>query len=267
MFLLPKIIQFFHHSSPKVRESAIFCINQFLNIRCDILLMHFFDSFIAALYQHASDEAAEVRRRVCQSLVLVLDTRPEAIIPEIDNIVKFMLFCIQQEDETIALEACEFWLSFAELNELMEYLQPYVKELLPLLLRNMVYDQETIIMLESLNEDMSVPDNVQDIKPRHHKAKIHAQEVNETGSEQDEKSGRDNDESDYDEDDEDEDDFDMEWSVRKCSAATLDVLSVTFGDVLLPDLLPAIQENMLHPSWERRECGILALGAISEGIC
>jgi hypothetical protein len=44
-----------------------------------------------------------------------------------DNIVAFMLFCMEQtEDETLALEACEFWLSFAEQPELKDTLEGHV---------------------------------------------------------------------------------------------------------------------------------------------
>ena len=127
MFLLPKLIQHIEYPSAPVRASAIVCVNQFLSLQSEPLMMHFFDSFIQAIYQRASDTEPDVRKRVCQALALVLETRPEALLPQLDNIVTFMLYCMEQEDETVALEACEFWLSFAEQPELREHLDPYVQ--------------------------------------------------------------------------------------------------------------------------------------------
>ena len=127
----------------------------------------------------------------------------------------------------------------------------------------MVYDEESILMMEGLTEDASVPDNEQDIKPRHHKARTVTTAHDPNVPDSQTKPEPDQDESDYEEDDED---FDTEWSLRKCSAATLDVLAVTFGDDLLAAFLPLVQANLGSPSWESREAGILALGAVAEGI-
>lgn len=65
-----------------------------------------------------------------------------------------------------------------------------------------------------------MPDRVEDIKPRFHKTR------NQMG---------DNDENDGDPDDEDEDDDDsfIEWSLRKCAAASLDMLSGSSFKVFL----------------------------------
>lgn len=44
-FMIPKFLQFFKHSSPKVRSHAIACVNQFIMIRTQALMVHI-DSFI-----------------------------------------------------------------------------------------------------------------------------------------------------------------------------------------------------------------------------
>ena len=127
----------------------------------------------------------------------------------------------------------------------------------------MVYSEDSLFALEGLHEDASVPDKEESIKPRHHKARTVAleHEAEADTSNQPQQNDEDDDE-DYDED---EDDFDTEWTLRKCSAATLDVLSVTFSEDLLPQLLPLIQQSLANGSWEVREAGLLALGAIAEG--
>ena len=127
----------------------------------------------------------------------------------------------------------------------------------------MVYSEDSLFGLDGLHEDASVPDKEESIKPRHHKARTVALEHDPEANKANQPEQR-NSDDDYDED-EDEDDFDTEWTLRKCSAATLDVLSVTFADDLLPMLLPVIQQSLGSPSWEIREAGILALGAIAEG--
>lgn len=52
----------------------------------------------------------------------------------------------------------------------------------------------------------------------------------------------------------------------KCSAAALDVLANVFRDDLLPVLLPILKETLFSNDWEIKESGILALGAIAEGL-
>ncbi|VDK25160.1 unnamed protein product [Anisakis simplex] len=66
-------------------------------------------------------------------------------------------------------------------------------------------------------------------------------------------------------DDDIDDDSSTEWNLRKCSAASLDVLSGIFNDDFLPTLLPILKETLFHEDWLIKESGILALGAVAEG--
>ena len=56
-----------------------------------------------------------------------------------------------------------------------------------------------------------------------------------------------------------------EWTLRKCSAAALDVLASVYQTDILPSLLPQLKELLMSQDWKQKECGVLALGAISEG--
>lgn len=94
-------------------------------------------------------------------------------------------------------------------------------------------------------DDEHVPDTDQDIRPRHHKARMHG--------------GGDA------ESDDDDDDPMSDWNIRKCSAAALDQLSNVFRDEILPCVLPKLEEILFHNDWVYRESGILVLGAISDG--
>lgn len=45
---------------------------------------------------------------------MLLEVRADQLIPHMNNIVEYMLLRTQDKDETVALEACEFWLTLAE---------------------------------------------------------------------------------------------------------------------------------------------------------
>ena len=52
----------------------------------------------------------------------------------------------------------------------------------------------------------------------------------------------------------------------KCSAAALDVMSNVFREDMLVVVLPLIKQMLSSEEWEVKESGILALGAIAEGV-
>ncbi|CAB4483237.1 unnamed protein product [Rhizophagus irregularis] len=270
-YMIPKIITFFDSQHVKIRVYAVSCINQFILMRSNSLFIHI-DAFVAALFKRASDESPDVRKNVCQALVMLLEVRPDKLLPEIANVVEYMLFSTQDQDEQVALEACEFWLAFAEQEDLREHLRPFLPRIVPVLLKCMVYSEMDILTLGGDEDDTNVPDSEQDIKPRFHRAKTHTFERTESnggagGSDGDSTANVNREEEEEEEDDEDLDDDDIysEWNLRKCSAAALDVLATVFGNELLEILLPFLREQLFHQEWKHRECGILALGAVSEG--
>ena len=57
----------------------------------------------------------------------------------------------------------------------------------------------------------------------------------------------------------------MEWDLRKCAAAALDVPPMWFGVDLLNVLLILLKDKPWSSDWLQRESGILALGAMAEG--
>lgn len=59
-----------------------------------------------------------------------------------------MLMRTQDQDEAVALEACEFWLSLAEQHICKEALSPYLTRLVPVLVRGMKYSEIDIILLK-----------------------------------------------------------------------------------------------------------------------
>ena len=263
--LVPKFLTFFKHNHPKIRAYAISCINQFILARTPALMLNI-DNFIENLFHLASDDNTEVRKNVCRALVMLLETRMDRLIPHIHNIIEYMLMRTQDPDETIALEACEFWLSLSEQPICKETLTNHLSRLIPILMQRMRYSEVDIILLKGdVEEDDMIPDREEDIKPIFHRAKnVHIIKNDDETKNNNNLINEDdpNFEDDYDDND---DSSATDWNLRKCSAAALDVLASVFHDELLPIVLPILRETLFHQEWEVKEAAILALGAISEG--
>jgi hypothetical protein len=273
--MVPKFISFLGNENSKLRVYALLCLKQFTFIHSTALFAHV-DEYLSALFMLATDSHSDVRKNVCHTLVTLLEVRPDTLSPHINNIVDYMLHSTQEEDEAVALEACEFWLSFAEQDMLRDQLLPYLPRVIPILLKSMVYSDMDIMNLLD-EEDSNVPDREEDVKPRHYHAKQHehAQAGGDTNNRtngqaenapnQDDIDNDDEDDEDYDDEDDDDEDMMGEWNLRKCSAAAIDIVSNVFGNEILEVLLPPIKEKIYNQDWKERESGILALGAIAEG--
>jgi transportin-1 len=138
----------------------------------------------------------------------------------------------------------------------------------------MVYSETDLLNLGADADDSHVADKAEDMKPRFHRAKSHTFNMTEEQKaqlkQQQKAAGQavddDDDDSDFDDEDEDDDDdYSTEWTLRKCSAAALDVLANVFQNDILDHLLPLLKQLLSSQDWKQRECGILALGAIAEG--
>ena len=88
--LIPKFLQFFQHSSSKIRSHALACVNQFIISRTQALMIHI-DDFLQGLMHLASDDDAEVRKNVCRALVMLLDVRMDRLVPHMHNIIEVNL--------------------------------------------------------------------------------------------------------------------------------------------------------------------------------
>lgn len=78
----------------------------------------------------------------------------------------------QDEDEALALEACEFWPAFADSALDPALLAPHLPQLVPLLLRNMVYgefDEEVVDTEAAEAAGPGAPDADADVRPFHHR--------------------------------------------------------------------------------------------------
>lgn len=256
-----------NQNSGKIRSLAIHCINQFIPLQSQAVLVHL-DDFLQKLFELANDTSSEVRKNICTSFSLILEARPDKMLPHLDGVINYCLHLMQDSDEEVSLEACEFLLALSTAPESEEdkyIFKPKLKFILPILLQKMVYSEEEIFLMEMIDDkdDANVADRDEDIKPQNAKSKdSHVAATNNNSK----KEQRFNDDSDSEfDDDDDDDDLEIDqWSVRKCSAATLDVLSLNLPGEVLEIALPILQERIVSHEWPVREAAILAFGAISK---
>ena len=109
------------------------------------LVVHMND-YLQGLSQLANVNSSEdIRTLVCRSIVMLLSKRSEYIQPHFGPISEFMLTSTLDKSSVVALEACEFWLTFASLEEealnsdmLNMVQQQILPQLLPTLLKGML---------------------------------------------------------------------------------------------------------------------------------
>ncbi len=104
-YLIPKFLKYFRHTNAKIRSHAIACINQFITFKSQAL-MNNMDLFLENLFVLADDTDLEVRKNVCKALVMLLEVKIDKLMPHMNAIIQYMLLRTQDEDETVALEAC-----------------------------------------------------------------------------------------------------------------------------------------------------------------
>ena len=260
-YIIPRLLDIAGSPMPKVRALAIACLNAFIPQKSELLIASL-DAILEKLFRLANDPDPDVRRNLCRSFVLIVDTRPDKIRPHMDGLVDYM--CIQQrniDEPESALEAAEFWLAVSENDKMCASLQPYLKKIVPVLLDSMVYDEESVIRLSGDNSDADFEDRAEDLKPRFANAKMIKGFTNGHQS-----SGENLDEGEIEEDVDDDDlEVEEQWNLRKCSAAALDVLASSFHRLVFDIALEYLNNNLAHTEWPYREAAVLAMGAVAEG--
>ncbi|KAI7750159.1 hypothetical protein M8C21_003118 [Ambrosia artemisiifolia] len=241
MDALSKLFQSPHVS---LRKLALGSVNQFILLMPPVLFMSM-DTYLQGLFVLANDPSSEVRKLVCSAFVQLIEVRPSFLEPHLRNVIEYILQVNNDPDDEVSLEACEFWSAYCEAPLPPDNLRPFLPRLIPVLLSNMAYADDDESLLDA-EEDGSLPDRDQDLKPHFHSSRFH-------GS---------------DDAEDDDDDIVNIWNLRKCSAAALDMISNVFGDEILPTLMPFVQSKLSvldDSSWKEREAAVLALGAIAEG--
>ncbi|KAK0635712.1 armadillo-type protein [Bombardia bombarda] len=271
-FLLPKFIEATQSPLPKVRAQALTAINIFTPRKSQAMLTSV-DSLLQHLFHLSEDSVSDVRRQVCRAFVRLVETRPDKLLPHIGGLVDYIITQQKSEDEELACEAAEFWLSVGEHANLWQALRPYVDKIIPVLLQCMVYSPEDIGMLGGASDDEDEDDREEDIKPQFAKKNLKrnaggaSADAGENGNAFEKLASMEDEleEGEVDDLDDGDDNPDEKWTLRKCSAAALDVFARDFGGPVFTSILPYLQTNLKHADWPYREAAVLALGAVAEG--
>lgn len=268
--IIPKLMDFTSSGSPRVRSMALSTIHVFLPSRPQALIASL-DLFLSQLFQLASDTDTDVRRMVCQTFAQLVDFAPEKLVPHMEGLVNYII--MQQnnaEDPELALDAAEFWLVAGEQAKLQQPLAPHMPKIVPVLLRSMVYDEDDAIRLSGEGDDAELEDREEDLRPQFAKSKAARLDLSKSGAQANgDTAAGENDDDDLSEgeieDSEFGDDPEDEWTLRKCSAAALDVFSNVYHQPIFEIILPYLKETLRHEQWPQREAAVLTLGAVADG--
>lgn len=273
-FLLPEFIRATKSPLPKVRAQALTAINVFTPRKSQAML-NSIDDLLQHLFYLSEDPSADVRRQVCRAFVRLVDTRPDKLLPHLSGLVDYIITQQKSDDEDLACEAAEFWLSVGEHDSLWQNLEPHIQKIIPVLLECMVYSPEDIATLGGASDDEDEEDREEDIKPgfakKNLKRGVNGEGVGDAGQNEnafEKLASMDDDleEGEIDDSgDEGDENPDEKWTLRKCSAAALDVFANDFGGPVFTSILPYLQTNLKHADWPYREAAVLALGAVAEG--
>jgi len=259
-------------SNTSTQAHCLSCLGHFLLTMPGILQANM-ESYLHSIFKLATSSDERVRKHVCRAFVTLVEMRGDSLLFQsgsIQHVVEYMIVATSDTDEDVSLEACEFWTAICrrqeqEIGATVELLQPYLARVVPLLLAKMIYSEEELSFVNASNEDdSSVADNDDDIRPFTHKARGGTGGFDGTGGDDgnDDGSGADDD----DEGGGDEEEADPAgWNIRKCAASGMDNLAMVFGESIWPYLQPHLERNFNSANWLDREASVLALGAVADG--
>jgi transportin-1 len=171
--LLPKLLTFFAHPQEAFRRYALGSINQFLLTMPNALNV-IMEQYLQGLFAlAANDTSAEIRKRVCQALVMLCERRLALLAPFMKDIIRFMLFCTRSDDEALALEACEFWPTYCDCADAdMSLLLEVLPELIPVLMNATVYTELDLAMMSGVDDEDDTPDLPHQLRPTSYHGRV-----------------------------------------------------------------------------------------------
>lgn len=261
-FIIPQLIPFHSHPIPRLQVLALSATGHFAQLQ-SVSILNNMVAYLQSLFAIATDENTEVRQEVCRSFVMLLDNFTESILPHLDRLIEYMIYCNQSENHKVALEACEFWNQFASLDSIHHYLVPFLPRVIPVILNALIYTEEDLLMFGAAEEDDDEGGGIMEgpIFSRYNRSNgRHSHRSN--GDDEEDGSEDDDDE---DDDDQEDEEFFSEWTLRKFSATSLDALTSAFKSQVTDILLPLLNHALFSQDWRVVESGILALGAAAEG--
>ncbi|KAJ5997852.1 hypothetical protein N7522_009512 [Penicillium canescens] len=269
--IIPKLLEFSSSESSNIRATALSAVHIFLPYKPQALMASL-DLFLSQLFNLSGDQDTKVRQMVCQSFSQLVEFAPEKLAPHMEGLVNYIIMQQQsQDDPELALDAAEFWIGAGEQAQLKQALAPFMPKIIPVLLQNMIYEEDEVIRLMAEQDDADTEDRAEDLKPQFAKSKADRLNMNKQGDQANAQEEQQIEEDDDElsegeiEDSEFGDDPSGNWTLRKCSAAALDVFSNVYHRPVFEILLPYLKETLRHEQWPNREAAVLTLGAVADG--
>jgi len=256
--LLPRVFEYASPAAPvHARQNAIECLNHFA-LNCAFTdpkfptLLQFSSRYFEVLGVLANDEDVCVMKNVCKGFVCVIESQWQCLNTQTAEVVlQYMLKASRHPEYVVRLEALEVWTPCTNSRIMLQLVWPLLKDLIPVLLGNMVYSQADYMGMEHSqveDDNAAVPDSAQEIAPRIHKDRGEDKDDDDDGGGQSSGGA-----------------WGAEWTARKAAASSLDNLATAFRGDILEVVLPLIQQKLEDQNWEVQESGVLALGAIAFG--
>lgn len=149
-----------------------------------------------------------------------------------------MLSALEDADESVAMESCDFWQVLLDHGQDMEAaVTSQLPGLIPRLMRAMRLSEEQLQQERDDEEQEATGEKKLNFKPVHHRGERSQADDGETS----------------------------QWYLRKAAALLLDNIATAFPEAVSPCALPTTFAQMQSADVWEREAGMLALGALSTG--
>jgi len=187
--LIPKLLALMTCSEASIRISALSSYNALLYLlnpanfdtdhhnqtnstsamgNASYLITHM-NAFIQNLAHLSTDPNTKVRTLVCQAITTISTTHVAVLDAYFDNICVFMLAALQDTQECVAIESCEFWAVMLETPDTKIAIMPYLNTLVQHLVSRLYLTQEQMDAerLDEASENSG--EKELNLRPIHHK--------------------------------------------------------------------------------------------------
>lgn len=232
--------------------------------------------FISSLAQLSRDSVPLIRKLIVQGISIIACLHVALLEPFFANICEFMLASIldrgqlldgknnsneKEEDEGVALEACEFWHALLQSPDTQRAMAPYLPRLIEHLIARLVLTREQMEAERQDAEEENSGAKALKIHP------VHSQLRGGGGGGENSSSSRNGVGGSKQQEMKENAELSSRWTLRKQCALSLDTMAMHFPpEEVLRLALPKIQQSLASShSVFVQESGWLALGALSQG--
>lgn len=183
------------------------------------LIMHM-NAFIQRLSALATDTHPRVRTAVCQAITTISTNHVAVLDPYFSDICQFMLVALQDTEECVAIESCEFWGVMTEQADTKRAVMPYLPTLIEALISRLYLTEEQMENERIDEEEENSGEKELNLRPIHHKAGNHSTSGGSGGS-----SGGGDSSGDQEKE---SNELSAKWTLRKQAALLLDNVALSF---------------------------------------